>query len=223
MTLTELKDIIRKGFEEGSQQKEFKTIKTNEIYVRYGYKANPLKRIDVYKPLFNEELEFFLGRNKELEFITSNINLNLEKPLHISLVGCKGIGKRTIAKVICKVFSEEFPEVSTAYYGKEYDYKNSKNLTNEEFTELNNQPIEIRFIEGRGLQQQLKAISQKTKVLFSIWNNSEYPNNLGENKRIYIRNFPSEDIYKILTVRVLKSIKIICACIFYYFDKVFLC
>ena len=145
--------------------------------------------------------------NKELKFITSHINLDLGKPLHISLVGCRGIGKRTIAKVICKLISEEFPEVSNAFYGKDYDYKNSKKLTHEEFTQLNNQPIEIRFIEGRGLHEQLKTISQKTKVLFSIWNNLGYPNNLGENKRIYIRNFPSEDLYKILTVRVLKSFK----------------
>jgi hypothetical protein len=133
-------------------------VKSNEIekedlsdnWVSYfRYSENPLQLLDPKEKFDREKLTLFVNREREIELLSKYIGMakELKKPLHLAIIGSKGIGKHTTLKVISEIIQNSLPEINFEFYDQLglYDYKNGRSLTSREIKELNAKKLDMRI------------------------------------------------------------------------------
>jgi len=197
-------------------------VKSNEIqkedlsdnWVSYfRYSENPLQLLDSKEKFDREQLTLFVNREREIELLSKYIGMakELKNPLHLAIIGSKGIGKRTTLKVISEIIEDSLPEITFEIYDQLglYDYKKSKSLTLREITELNEKELDIRIYcyagKNKGLLlQRIHDVKKNTKLTISIWNASEYSTeeDLLIDKKMFFEKFSNGQIEEILMKRI---------------------
>jgi hypothetical protein len=203
-------------------------VKSNEIqkedlsdnWVSYfRYSENPLQLLDPKEKFDREQLTLFVNRVREIELLSKYIGMakELKNPLHLAIIGSKGIGKHTTLKIISEIIENSLPEITFEFYDQLglYNYKKSRSLTSREITELNAKKLDMRIYCYAGknkdlLLERIHNFKKNTKLTISVWNASEYSTNedLLIDKKMFFENFSNGQIEEILMKRIENTLQI---------------
>ncbi len=185
----------------------------------FRYSENPLKLLDPKQKLNENKLNLFVNREREIELLSKYIGMakELKNPLHLAIIGSKGIGKHTTLKVISEIIQNSLPEITFEFYDQLglYNYKKSKSLTSREITELNEKELDMRIYcyagKNKGLLlERIYNFKQNTKLTTSAWNASEYStdDDLLIDKKMFFESFSNGQIEEILMKRIENTLHI---------------
>lgn len=214
----DLENIVVTSLKNGSKEK-FETLEKP-------YSQDPLSLLNPKNEFTEDSIELFVGREAEIKVISKIIGTykNLEKSIHIAIVGSINCGKRTTLKIITNIIKRVFPNISYEYYDS-YDYKRNKEQELEAFpteykdikykdgyhTEIEDKEVDIRilpFSETDPFHEKINISLRKSKITFSLWNIYQFSSELKEkvDKIILFNKFSKDEIIEILTTRVKKTL-----------------
>lgn len=214
-----IKDLIISSIKKGLEKEDLIRDTSPYWFRYYNYIQNPIDVLNPENRLIQDDLYYFVGRTSEIKVLSNYIGFSqkINDFLHIAIIGAEGIGKHTTLKIISNIISENFSKIRFEFYSYDgYDYKNSKELSDEmELKEFDDREVDIRIISCRGklkdfLLNRLNKYHKNTKILFTIWNTSDfhYFKNININKQLFFNNYQKSEINSILAKRVEKNLEV---------------
>jgi Holliday junction resolvasome RuvABC ATP-dependent DNA helicase subunit len=207
---SDLENLIVSSIKEGSE-KRFEDLEGI-------FSKNPLSLLNPEEELTEESIDLFVGREAEIKVISQLIGTykNLEKNIHVALVGSIGCGKRTTMKIITSIIEKTFPDITYEIYDSPKSVENKRiNVIDfgetgdyAELKTINENKVDIQIIsclkeKPNHIIFNINSLND-AKITFSILNIYHYTPKLKEifDKTIIFNKFGAKELQEILMKRV---------------------